>query len=76
MGERTWCPKHLVLVAEGGVGMPEGVVVGVVVVAGLKVVCPLSSLLNMYAGLTLSADTMMGLLHTRSFSLQQVFFID
>jgi hypothetical protein len=41
------CPERLVLVVEGGVGISEGVVIGVAEAAGLEVVCPLSSSLNM-----------------------------
>jgi hypothetical protein len=37
-GKRTWHPERVVLVVEGGGGISEGVVVGVAVVAGLKVV--------------------------------------
>jgi hypothetical protein len=43
-GKRAWRPERVVLVVEGGGGISEGVVVGVAVAAGLKVVCPLSSL--------------------------------
>jgi hypothetical protein len=42
-GKRTWRPERVVSVAEGGGAVSEGVVVAVVVVAGLKAVCPLSS---------------------------------
>jgi hypothetical protein len=35
------------LIAEGGVGMPEGALVGVAVAAGFQIRCTLSSLLNM-----------------------------
>jgi hypothetical protein len=44
-GKRAWRPKRVVLVVEGGGGISEGVV-GVDVVAGLKVVVPQSSSFN------------------------------
>jgi hypothetical protein len=66
-GKWTWRPERLVLVVEGGGGISEGIVVGIAVVAGLKVSGPQWSLLNMEAGLSLSADTMMGFPGTRSF---------
>jgi hypothetical protein len=46
-GKRTWRPERVVSFVEGGVGMSEGAVVGVAVAAGLKVVRPQSSTLNM-----------------------------
>jgi hypothetical protein len=46
-GKRTWRPERVVLVVEVGGGISEGVVVGVAVVAALKVVVPQSSSLNM-----------------------------
>jgi hypothetical protein len=48
-GKRTWRPECVVLVVEGGGGISEGVVVGVAVIAGLKVVVPQSSSLLMPA---------------------------
>jgi hypothetical protein len=55
-------PPIVVLIAEGGVSMSGGALVGAAVLVGFEIVCPLSSSFNMQAGLTLSADT-------RSFSI-------
>jgi hypothetical protein len=41
-GKLTWRPKRVVLIVEGGGAVSEGVVVGVAMVAGLKVLRPLS----------------------------------
>jgi hypothetical protein len=45
-GKRTWRPGRVVLVVEAGGGISEGAVAGFAVVAGLKIVCPQSSSLN------------------------------
>jgi hypothetical protein len=66
--KRTW-QTELVVVAEGGGGVADGAMVGVASTAGMKVLFPRSVPLRMYAGLTLSVDTVMGLPRTKSCSV-------
>jgi hypothetical protein len=63
-----WQPERVVRVVGTG-GVTGGGVVGVALAGWLKLLFPQSVPLRMWAGLTLSADTVTGLPRTRSCSV-------